>query len=424
MLPVVQSLAGLVAIPLLALALSENRRALPAAALAQLISVGIALQFLVAGALLLVPQLTVVFDALAGAVAALQIATGAGMQFVFGYVAGGPAPFAIADPARRFILAFQALPVILIMSVLARLLYHWGILQKVVALFAMLLSRSMGVSGPLATVSAANIFLGMIEAPLLVRPYLAAMSRGSLFATMTVGMATVAGTVMALYASFLESSIPGAAGHVLIASIMSAPAALLVARLMVPWSREADGPAAPALARDDCASAMDAIARGTADGVRLLVGVTAMLIVAVALVTLVNMMLGAVTEPLGSRLTIEQVLGWVMAPVAFLIGIPWSEAATAGQLIGIKTVLNELIAYLSLAETPATTLSPRSRLILLYALCGFANFGSLGIMTGGLVAMCPERRAEILELAPRTIVSGTLATLMTGAVIGVLRLPG
>jgi CNT family concentrative nucleoside transporter len=241
---------------------------------------------------------------------------------------------------------------------------------------------------------------------------------------MTVGMATVAGTVMALYASFLESSIPGAAGHVLIASIMSAPAALLVARLMVPWSREADGPAAPALARDDCASAMDAIARGTADGVRLLVGVTAMLIVAVALVTLVNMMLGALTEPLGSRLTIEQVLGWAMAPVAFLIGIPWSEAATAGQLIGIKTVLNELIAYLSLAEMPATTLSPRSRLILLYALCGFANFGSLGIMTGGLVAMCPERRAEILELAPRTIVSGTLATLMTGAVIGVLRLPG
>lgn len=423
MLPVVQSLGGLLLIPMIAWALSENRCAFTIRKRVRLVGAGLAIQFAVAGLFILIPQLEAGLAGLATGVAALQLATGDGMRFVFGYLAGGPTPFTTADPTRNYVLAFQALPLILVMSVLSRLLYHWGILQRVVAVFAFLLSRSMGLPGALATASAANIFVGMVDAPLMIRPYLATLSRGSLFATMAVGMATIAGTVMALYASFLENSVPGAAGHLLVASVMSAPAALLIARLMVPWSSASAEPLAPATIGRDSESTIDAIAKGTTDGIRTLVGVTAMLVVAVALVSLCNMILGALTKPLDFVLTLELVLGWVMAPLAFLIGIPWSEAAVAGELIGIKTVLNELIAYLKLAETPAEALSPRSRLILTYALCGFANLGSLGILTGGMVAICPERRTDILALGPKSIVAGTLATLMTGAIVGALTWP-
>jgi len=419
-----QSLCGLIVIPLIAWVLCEQRDAVPLRKAAGIAAGGIALQFVIAGLFILIPQLSLVFDLLAGAVLALQTATGAGMKFLFGYLAGGPTPFTVTDPDKGFVLALQALPIILMMSVLARLLFHFGILQKVVGFLAWLLGRSMGVSGPVGTVAAANVVVGLVDAPILVRPYLATVSRGGLFAMMTTGMATVAGTVMALYATFLQPVLAGAAGHILLASVMSAPAALVIARLMVPWTDDGDTTGTEQI--DDAfksQSVMEAIATGTTDGIRLVVSVSAMLVVMVALVALVDMALSAATSPFGLSISAQQIFGWAMSPLALLIGIPWSEAAQAGQLIGVKTVLNELIAYLQLADMSEAALSDRSRLILTYALCGFANFGSLGIMTGGLLALCPDRRADILSLGPRSLISGTLSTLMTGAVIGAMTLP-
>ncbi len=415
-----QGLLGIVAIPAIAWALSERRAALAGAGVGRMALVAIAIQFIIAGLLLNVALLRGLFEWPGRAISALQAATLDGVRLVFGHLAGGPAPYEIAKPEHSFVLAFQALPLILIVSVLSKLLYHWGILQRVVRGFAWALERTIGVGGAVATGAAANIFIGMVEAPLLIKPYLRTMSRAGLFATMTVGMAGIAGTVLALYASILGPSVPGAAGHLIVASVISVPAALLIAALMVPGDVEPTPEHSAVVLEGDPGSAMEAIAAGTREGVGLLVAVTAMLIVAVALVSLINMALGAVAAPYGLDLSLQRLFGWVFAPLAFLIGIPWGEAGTAGALIGIKTVLNEFVAYLQMTGLPEGALSERSRLIMTYALCGFANFGSLGIMVGGLVAMVPERRAEITSLGLRTIVSGTLATLMTAAVVGIV----
>jgi CNT family concentrative nucleoside transporter len=407
-----QSLMGLAAIPLIAWAISEKRGAIAPARLVRILAAGIGLQVLIAGLMLNVPAARIAFNWADSMIAALQSATAAGMRLVFGYLAGGPAPYDTVRPETSFILAFQALPLILVISSLSKLLYHWGVLQ-----------RSLGVTGPVGTSAAANVFVGMVEAPLLVRPYLAAMSRGGLFATMTVGMAGVAGTVLALYATILEPLLPGAAGHLIVASVISVPAGLMLAELMVPDPAPPPGDlqqAADIVIEDAPHSSIDAVAQGTREGIELLVNVTAMLVVMVALVALANQLVGFVTAPFGARLTVEQMLGWVFAPLAWLLGIPWAECGKAGSLLGIKTVLNELIAYLQLGQIPADALSERSRLILTYALCGFANFGSLGIMIGGMVAMVPARRAEIVSLGAKTLVSGTLATMMTAAVVGAM----
>lgn len=422
--PVLQSFLGLAAIPLIAWLFSEDRRALAGSDLLRLCFAGIAVQMLLASILLRLPQSRIFFTAMDRAVAALQGATEEGLRFVFGYLAGGPSPFVVSAPEYSFVLAFRALPLILLMSVISRLLYHWGILQKVVAGFSWALKRALGVSGALGTSAAANIFLGMVEAPLLIRPYIRTMGRGALFATMAVGMAGVAGTVMALYASFLERLVPGAAGHILVASIMSVPAALVISRIMVPQGFSDSGRADTEIdTARQTASSMDAIAQGTTDGIQLLAYVVAMLVVMIALVALANGIVGSVGQLLGWQLSLQRILGWMAAPLAWLIGIPWADAQTAGALIGIKTVLNEFLAYLELARLPETALSPRSRLILTYGLCGFANLGSLGILIGGMTAMAPDRRAEIVELAPRTLLAGTLATLMTGAVVGAVVWP-
>jgi len=259
----------------------------------------------------------------------------------------------------------------------------------------------------------------MVESPLLIKPYLRDMSRGELFALMTTGMATIAGTVMVLYATLIGNAIPNAMGHILTASLISAPAALVVAGVMIPGRAPAAAPATPHLGQHS-GSAMDAVTRGTLDAIPLMLNIMAMLVVMVALVSLANSVLTLLPELDGSPLTLQRLLGWLFAPVVWLIGVPWHEAASAGQLMGIKTVLNELLAYLQLAALPAEALSERSRLIMTYALCGFANLGSLGIMIGGLGALAPERRAEVVELGMRSIVAGTLATLMTGAVVGIL----
>jgi CNT family concentrative nucleoside transporter len=415
-----QSLLGVLAIPLFMFAISEDRGALKGGAGLSVVAIGLAFQFAIAAVLLRLPGSKAIFDLVSAGVAALQHATQEGMRLVFGYLSGGPAPFEVAHPQSQFILAIHALPLILVISALARLLYHWGVLQRVVGLFAKLLQKSFGIGGPLGTVAAAKIFIGMVEAPLLVRPYLKSMGRGALFAAMVVGMATIAGTVMALYASVLEPVLPGAAGHVLAASLMNAPAALMLARLAVPAGFEG-GPATANIALDNPPrSSMDAVVQGTVDGLKLLATVAAMLVVMVALVALANSLLGVLTRPLGVTLTLQGILGWLCAPIAFLIGIPWSEAVAAGSLIGQKIVLNEFLAYLDLARMPPEVISPRSRLMMTYALCGFANLGSLGIMVGGLTAMVPERRDDIIAMAPKSLLVGLLATLLSAAIVGTI----
>lgn len=415
-----QGLVGIVAIPLFAWALCENRYDLPARRAVVTVLAALALQGIVATLLLRWPAARVFFDVVGQAFLALRTATEAGMRVVFGYLSGGPAPFEVKNPGNAFLLGFQALPLIMVLSAIARLLYHWGMLQWVVRGFAKVLQGTFGIGGPLGTAAAAKVFVGMVEAPLLIRPYLQDMGRGGLFAIMVVGMATVAGTVMALYGAILEPFVPGAAGHVLAASIMNVPGALMLARLVVPHGFEG-GPATAEVKLDDAPrSSMDAIVQGTGDGVRLLANVIGLLVVMVALVTLFNGALGLVGKPLGLELTLQRILGLVSAPVAWAIGIPWHEAVAAGGLLAEKVVLNEFVAYLDLAKMPAEAMSPRSRLIMTYALCGFANVASLGIMIGGLTAMAPGRREVIIELAPKSMLFGALATCLSGAVVGVI----
>lgn len=412
--PILQPLLGLFLITALAWALSEDRRAVHP----RLILAGISLQVLLALLLLRLPPAKQAFMALNDLVLALQRATQAGTELVFGFLGGGAAPFETLYPEHSFVLAFRALPLLLVISALSALLFHWRILPVLVRGFAWALRRTLGTGGPLGLAAAANVFVGMTEAPLLIRPYLAGLSRSALFGVMTCGMATVAGTVMVLYASILGPEIPDAMGHILTASLISAPAALMIAGILVPDSGPIDE-APPSIARE-ARGAMDAITRGTLDAIPLWLNILAMLVVMVALVGVVNEVLGLLPAVAGEPLTAQRLLGWLMAPVVWLIGIPWSEATAAGALMGVKTVLNELVAYLELARLPEGTLSDRSQIIITYALCGFANFGSLGIMIGGLGAMAPERRPEIVALGMKSILAGTLATLMTGAVVGLL----
>lgn len=401
---------GIIAFPLIAWALSENRRGVDVKAAI----IGIVLQLILAGLLLGIPPIKHAFLALNNVVLTIVEATRAGTSFVFGYLGGGQLPFEATGTGTTFNLAFQALPLILVMSALAALLFHWRVLPIIVKAAAWILQRTLRLGGALGVGVGANVFIGMVESPLLVRPYVKAFARGELFVLMTAGMATVAGTVMVLYASILGDVIPGALGHILTASLLSVPAAITIAALMVPIGVPTPGDIE--LPKDG--NAMAAITRGTVEGVSLLINVIAMLVVVVALVALLNMLLGLLPDIGGSVLSLERMLGWVMAPIVFLMGIPWSEASDAGALMGVKTVLNEFLAYLQMAALPSDVLSDRSRLIMTYALCGFANFGSLGIMIGGLTTLCPERRDEIIALGGRTIVSGTLATCLTGAVAG------
>jgi CNT family concentrative nucleoside transporter len=284
--------------------------------------------------------------------------------------------------------------------------------------FARVLSGTLGLGGTVGVAAAANVFVGMVEAPLVVRPYLARLSRGELFIVMVGGMATIAGTVLVLYATILGPRVPGALAHLLVASLVATPVSIAIAALMVPSSRTDD--AEVRFERED-ANAIAAIARGTGEGLVLLLNIVAMLIVFVALVALVNAMLGALPAVAGAPLSLERLLGVAFAPLAWACGVPWGEAMAAGRLLGTKTVLNELLAYLDLAALPDAALSPRSRVLMTYALCGFANFGSLGIMLGGMGTMLPpERRGELSSLGVKSIVAGLLSTCATAALVGML----
>jgi len=401
---VIQGLAGIAGLLLLAWIFSENRNSVPWRA----IWTGLALQLLLALLLLKLPFAKDAFLALNDVLTSLEKSTQAGTALVFGYLGGGPAPFAVTDANSNFILAFRALPIVLVMSALSALLYHWGVLPWIVRGISWLLERAMRVGGVVGLSTAANVFVGMVEAPLFVRPWLPRVSRGELFAIMVGGMASIAGTVLFLYASILGKIVPDAVAHLLIASIVSAPAALVIAFLMVPPEGVATG--GKLELQSEASSSMDALTQGTLGGAQLLVNIVAMLVVFVALVTLLNLII--------APYTLQGILGWALAPLAWLAGVQWSEAQAAGRLLGTKTVLNELVAYIDMANMSA--LSERSRLLMTYALCGFANFGSLGIMIGGMSTMCPERRPEIVSLGMKSIVAGTLATCLTAATVGLI----
>ena len=383
---------------------------------------GVGLQFLLALLMFKVPLVKEGLAFLNRGVVAVAGATDAGTQFVFGYLGGDPAnvayPYAVSDAGSTYILAFRVLPLILFFTVLSAVLWYYRVLPMVIRGFSVVLRRSMGVGGAVGVSAAGNIFLGMVEAPLLIRPYLGRLTRSELFIVMTCGMATVAGSVMIFYSIILQNVIEDALGHILTASVISAPAAIMIARIMIPGdeSTGSDKLVDPVHYQ----GLLDAVTRGTADGIRLMVNVGAMLMVLISLVALVNGMLSLLPHLDGEFLTLERILGWLFAPLAWLMGIPWQESMLAGTLLGTKTVLNELIAFFALAALEPGQLSTKSTLIMTYAICGFANFGSLGIMIGGLSAMCPERRLEIMALAPRSLVSGTLATCMTGAIAGLI----
>lgn len=411
-----QSTLGVFALLLIAFTLAENRRAV----LVRQALIGLVVTFATAIVLLKVPVVAHAFGAIDDAVGAISAASRAGSSFVFGYVGGGPLPFDLKAPGADFVLAFQALPIVLVMSVLTTLLFYWRVLPPIVRGMAWLLERTLGVGGAVGLSTAANIFLGMVEAPLFVRPYLAQMSRSELFLVMTGGMAGIAGTVLVLYATLLAPLIPDAAAHFVIASVLGAPAAILVSLIMVPETSDKRTGGALEDPEMEVSSTMDAIVKGTSAGIELLINIVAMLLVLVALVYLVNAILGLLPNIGGAAISLQRLLGLVMAPVCWLMGLPWDQAVTAGSLMGTKTVLNELIAYVDFSKLPPDALDPRSRLIMLYAMCGFANFASLGIMIGGLGVMAPDRRDEINALGLKSIVSGTLTTCLMGAIVGVL----
>ena len=393
-------MAGLLA---LAWAASENRRVIPWRA----VLVGLGLLILGAALFLKVPLIKHAFMQLNDVLLVLEKATQAGTSLVFGFLGGGEPPYPVSNPASNFVLAFRALPLVLVISALSALLFYWRVLPAIVRAMSVALEKTMRVGGVVGLSTAANVFVGMVEAPLLVRPYLAGISRGELFAIMVGGMASIAGTVLFLYGSILSRTQPDAVAHLLIASILSAPASLVIAFLMVPPERTT---ASEVRFESDATGSMDALTRGTLEGVQLLLNIMAMLVVFVSLVALVNLII--------APYTLQGGLGWVLAPLAWLCGISWDDARVAGSLLGTKTVINELVAYLDLAAR--TDLSERSRLLLTYALCGFANFGSLGIMIGGLGTMSPERRSEVVDLGIKSIVAGTLATCLTAATVAIL----
>lgn len=410
-----QSAFGIFAFLAIAWAISEDRQAVSRRQTA----IGLAVTFASAALFTKVPSASAAFAVINAAVEALAQASRAGTSFVFGYIGGGTLPFELKVPGAEFSLAFQALPVVLLISVLTSLLFHWRILPPIVRALSWVFERTLGVGGAVGLSAAASIFLGMVEAPLLIRPYLVNLTRAELFTVMTAGMACIAGTVLVVYATLLAPIIPNAAAHLVIASFLDAPAAILISMIMVPDPLH-QRTGATLIEGRVASSSMEAIVQGAATGLELLLNICVMLIVLVALVHLANSILGLLPAIGGEPISLQRALGYAMVPICWLMGIPWNQAPAAGSLMGIKTILNEFIAYVELTKLPADALDPRSRLIMLYALCGFANFGSLGIMISGLSTLAPERRKDVISLSLKSIISGTLSTCLIGAMVGVL----
>ena len=412
---VVQALLGIVVFVLLAMPFSSNWRRVNW----KLVGFAIALQFIICALLLKMPGIRDALQYVNRAVGALGAATLQGTSFVYGYLGGGSPPFEVTNPGALATFAFQVLPLVIVMSALSALLWYWRILPLVIKGISVIFERALGTRGPAGLVATANIFMGQIEAPLLVRPYLARMTRYELLLVMTAGMATIAGSVMVIYSAMLGEQMQGVLGQLITKSIMSVPAAILFAHVMLPEnndsSQELEKP--PKVYE----SSMDAITRGTSDGLNIYLNILAILIVAIALVALLNGIISFI-EVGGAPLTMERFAGWVFAPIAWLMGVPWHEATTVGSLLGVKTVLNEFIAYLQLQAMPKDALSEHSKLIALYAVAGFANLSSVGIQISGIGAMCPERRGDLASLGFRALIAATLASCMCGAVVGIVTL--
>ena len=409
-----QSALGLIALRGIAWLVSERRKLVSW----RFAAVGTGAQIVLAFVLLELPFATAIFGELNHGVMAIQRATEAGSSFVFGFLGGAPLPYEETRPGGSLVFAFRFLPLIFVISALASLLIYWRVLPAIVRGFAWMFERVLRIGGAVAVSSAANIFVGMVESSILIRPYVKELTRSELFTVMCVGLGGVAGTVLVLYATMLAPVIPNAAGHLLVATVITVPGSIVIARIMIPDT----SPSTPGkLLRDESVHGpIEALMNGARQGLELFLIIIATLLVFVALVYLLDELLGLLPNFYGAALTLERIVGWLFAPVAWLVGIPWHEARVVGSLLGTKTVVNELIAYRQLSILPPGTLSDRSRLLATYALCGFANFGSVGILAAGLATMAPSRRTEIAQLGLRALLGATLANCSTAAIVGIL----
>ena len=413
----IQPTIGFFALLFLGAVFSENLKAIK---LRYVLS-GVLIQLLLAILLLKVNAIGTFFEYLSDGVMVLKAANDYGTQFVFGYLADGApgAPFDITNPAGTFIFAFGGLTLIILMSAISALLWHWRIIPVIVNALALLFKKPLNVGGPIGLGATANVFLGQVEAPLLVRPYLSSMTRHELLILMTVGMSTIAGSVMVVYTTMLTPIYgSGLIGHFLTASLISVPAGIMFANMMIPSEVKTDFPEGESSKM--YSSTVDALTQGTKNGLEIFLSVIAMLIVVMALVFLVNSILDVFPDINGSPITIERLLGLIFAPLAWFMGIPWEESLIAGQLLGVKTALNEFVAYLYLSDSETYNLSEKSRLIMLYALCGFANFSSVGILLSGMSAMVPERRGDLISVTGKALWAALLASCMTGFIVGIL----
>ncbi|MFP6806822.1 MAG: nucleoside transporter C-terminal domain-containing protein [Pseudomonadales bacterium] len=411
---IIQSIFGLSLLIALCYFFSESRQNVRF----RLVAKSLLLQVIIALLFLKLPASQKLFVVLNDAISILQAATREGTTFIFGYLGGGPLPFEETLPGASFILAIQAMPVVIVISVISAILMYWRILPVIMRGLSLLLEKTLEIGGALGLGISANAFLGMIESPLLIKPYLSKLNRGELFAVMCAGMATIAGTMLALEAAVISSVVPNAIGHLISCSLITLPGVVYISHLLVP-----DNSAITSGDQDIDRGAdnlMDAVSIGTANGLQLFLNIIAMIVVIVALVFLVNAMLGLLPNVYGEAITLERVLGVLMAPLTMMMGIPWQEAFVTGQLMGTKTVLTEFVAYVRFGQIPVDELTERTRIIMTYALCGFANFVSLGIMVTGLVTMVPERRKEIMDMGAKSIVAGTIATCTSATLVGII----
>ncbi len=414
--PHLPALLGIVAFVAIGWLLSEARSSIKW----RPVGVALGVQAVLAATMLRFEPVRHAFEWLAGGIGKIKEATEEGTRFVFGYVGSGnldDIPFAVTATKSTFVFAFQALPMVMVVSALSMLLFYWQILPWIVRGSAVVMRYTLGIGGALGVCAAAKVFLGMTEAPLLIRPYLGKLSRHELFCVMTLGMATTSAAVMAIYSSILASVLDDAGRHILTASCISVPAAVAMARLLVPPDDKQTAGDLNVPYR--FANGMDAVSRGAADGMQMYLNIIPMLIVSLALVFLLNAGLGLVWA-FGAPLSLQRMLGWALSPVALGMGVPWEEALTAGRLLGTKLALNEVLAFRDLAQLAPGALGDHGRLILTYALCGFANLGSIGILIGGIGTMVPERRAEIIAMSSRSLVGGALSTCMSGTLVGLL----
>ncbi len=411
-----RAILGLFVITAIAWLLSENKRKFPWKIVVGAVVMMYAFTLLLFG----VPIIRAGLDSVNNGINVLIAATREGTAFVFGPVIGDQAKWEQLVGAPGPIFIFQLLPLIIVIGSLSAILWHWGILKVITNGFAFVFQRTMGMGGPTSLSVAANIFMGQTEAPLLIKPYLKVMTRSELLIVMATGFATIAGSVLVVYVTLLRDTLPAVAAHLITVSIIASPAAVALAMVMIPETEETSKSSGETDFKYH--STMDAFATGATDGIAIIWNIATMLIAALALVYITNALLGVIPVDVGGgkRLSLDLLLGWMFAPLMFMAGVPWSEAVQAGSFVGQKTVFTEFVAFINLGNLPADAMTERTRTIVTYAICGFANFGSMGILIGGLSIMCPERRPDFLSLAWKTLYSGTLATIMAAAVVASL----